>query len=249
FITRTQDSALRRGNKRAALQQFWTTTPRYPTATGGLGTTSVGTSPASVQSDGEDLWVANLGSSTVSQVHASNGKLLNTWTGANFAFGVLVAMGRVFVTGQTTPGKLYMIDPTGSGGPVTEVTNSGLGGFTDGIAFDGSRIWTANGSGSVSIVTPGMTLPWSVTTVSTGFTAPFGILFDGSNIWVTDQLANTLLKLDQNGAIIQTVNVGSQPQLPAFDGTNIWAPNGDNSVSVVRAATGTVVATLSGNGL
>src|SRR5215471_17893161 len=45
FITRTQDSALRRGNKRAALQQFWTTTPRYLSAAGGLGTTTVGIAP------------------------------------------------------------------------------------------------------------------------------------------------------------------------------------------------------------
>src|SRR5499433_836518 len=70
FITRTQDSSLRRGNKRAALQQFWTTTPRYLSASGGLGITTVGTSPILVQSDGEDLWVANFGG-TVSQVHAS----------------------------------------------------------------------------------------------------------------------------------------------------------------------------------
>src|SRR5215469_15643352 len=77
FITRTQDSALRRGNKRAALDQFWTTTPRYPSAAGGLGTTTVGNAPLSVKSDGEDLWVAN-GGGTVSQVQASNGKVLNT---------------------------------------------------------------------------------------------------------------------------------------------------------------------------
>src|SRR5262250_2948337 len=57
FITRTQDSALRRGSKRAALQQFWTTTPRYDSATGGLGATTVGINPFFVESDGEDLWV------------------------------------------------------------------------------------------------------------------------------------------------------------------------------------------------
>src|SRR5215469_315623 len=77
FITRTQDSALRRGSKRAALRQFWTTTPRYPSGDGGLGTTTVGNTPQLVQSDGEDLWVAN-GGGTVSQVQASNGKVLNT---------------------------------------------------------------------------------------------------------------------------------------------------------------------------
>src|SRR5262249_30837959 len=52
------------------------------------------------------------------------------------------------------------------------------------------------------------------------------------------------------GAILQTVNVGSIPRFPAFDGTNIWTPNaGGDTVTVVRAATGTVVATLTGNGL
>src|SRR6516225_4854021 len=71
FITRTQDSALRRGSSRAALQQFWTTMPRYTAADGGLGTTTVGILPLLVQSDGEDLWVANSSSNTVSQVHAS----------------------------------------------------------------------------------------------------------------------------------------------------------------------------------
>src|SRR5262249_13101086 len=141
------------------------------------------------------------------------------------------------------------INPTGVGGSVTEVTGSGLGGFPLGIAFDGSRIWTANLFGSVSIVTPGMTTPWSVTNVTNGFKEPEGILFDGSNIWVTDFNADTLLKLDGNGAIVQTVNVGVNPQFPAFDGTNIWVPALDNTVTVVRAATGAVVATLSGNGL
>src|SRR5215470_2847323 len=112
FITRTQDSALRRGSKRAALQQFWTTTPRYSSASGDLGTTTVGNAPNSVQSDGTDLWVANVGG-TVSRVRGSDGKLLDTWTGARLAFGVLVAMGKVVVGGSTEKGgELYMIDPT-----------------------------------------------------------------------------------------------------------------------------------------
>src|SRR5215470_3649279 len=151
FITRTQDSALRRGSKRAALRQFWTTTPRYPILSGGLGTTNVGSEPLFVESDGADLWVANISSNTVSRVRASDGKLLDTWTGATSAGGVLVAMGRVFVTAPTSPGNLYMIDPTQAGGAVTEVTNSGLGNSANSIAFDGSHIWTAN-LGSVSIV-------------------------------------------------------------------------------------------------
>jgi hypothetical protein len=78
---------------------------------------------------------------------------------------------------------------------------------------------------------------------------PFGILYDGSNIWITDQ-GGSLRKLDSNGAVLQTVTVGTSPNFPVFDGTNIWVPNfGSASVSVVRASNGAVLATLTGNGL
>lgn len=59
-------------------------------------------------------------------------------------------------------------------------------------SLDGSRIWTANGiGGSVSIVTPGATIPWTVTTVMTGFTSPNGFVFDGANVWVLSGPAAT----------------------------------------------------------
>lgn len=193
--------------------------------------------------------MANQSGNSVSRVRASDGKLLETWTGATGAYGVLVALGRVFVTGQTFPGQLYRIDPSQPAGAVTNVA-SNLGNQSAGIAFDGARIWTANFGGSVSIVTPGASLPWTVTTVTTGFTSPFGALYDGANIWVTDLTAGTLLKLDSSGAILQTVTVGTIPYFPIFDGANIWVPNQvSNSVSVVQASSGVVQTTLTGNGL
>ena len=239
FITRTQDSALRRGSLRAALNQW------APTFSSG-GMTTVGDGPISVQSDGADLWVANEFDDTVSRVRASDGKLLETWTAADGAWGVLVARGRIFVTGSVSPGKLYRIDPQQSAGDVTVVT-SNLGNDPHGITTDGDFIWTANSLASVSKVDPGN---GDVTTFTTGFNGPFGILYDGANIWVTDLSAGALLKLNSNGTIAQTVVVGSGPRHPIFDGTNIWVPNqSSNSVTVVRAATGTVLATLTGNGL
>jgi hypothetical protein len=148
-----------------------------------------------------------------------------------------------------------MIDPTQPAGAVTNLTSS-LGNNTTGLAFDGSRIWTANGGGSsISIVTLN---PISVTTVTTGFSIPVGILYDGSNIWVTDIGADTLLQLNPDGSIAQTINVGSAPNYPIFDGTNIWIPNSNaQSVTVVRVkdalgnslASAFVLATLTGNGL
>jgi hypothetical protein len=162
-------------------------------------------------------------------------------------------MGKVFVTGSDSPGRLYRIDPSQAAGAVTTVaSNLGIDPF--GIAFDGARLWTANPGpvpGSISIVTPGAAIPWTVTTVTAGFSEPVGILYDGANIWVTDDGPWTLLKLNSGGAILQTVSVGPVPYYPAFDGTNIWVPNagGPSSVSVVRASSGAVLATLTGNGL
>jgi hypothetical protein len=175
--------------------------------------------------------------------------VLETWTGATGAYGVLVAMGRVFVSGDSgTAGMLYAIDPSQSAGTAKTVTTS-LGRYPLGITFDGARIWTANGT-SISIVTPGTSLPWSTTTITTGFSSPVGIIYDGVNVWVTDSAAQTLLRLDSGGAVLQTVTAGNSPGFPTFDGTNVWVPNRNpDSVTVVRAATGVVIGTSTGNGL
>jgi hypothetical protein len=247
FISRTMDQSLRRGSQRTILEQNWTTQ-----GANNLALTDVGDGPRLVKSDGAHLWVANSNSDTVSRVLASDGRVLVTWTGADAATGVLCAMGKVFITGRTSPGSLYQIDPTQAAGPVTTLS-SALGAIPEGIAYDGQRIWTAN-SGSVSIITLN---PTTVTLVSIGFLDLNGIIYDGANMWVTDNdfasATDKLHKLNANGGILLSVNVGDNPRYPAFDGTNIWVPNNlSNTVSVVRAVgplAGTVLATLSGNGL
>jgi hypothetical protein len=247
FLSRSVDGVLKRGSRRAALERFWTTQDAIA-----LGIATVGANPSQLQSDGEDLWIANQGPGTVSRVHASSGKVLETWTGAISANSVLVTNWSVFVTASSNPnGKLYRIDPGQPAGAVTTVAIN-LGPGTHGIAYDGSRIWTANDNlGGVSIVTPGATIPWTVTTVTSGFNGPEGILYDGASIWTTDYGLGRLFKLGSNGAILQTVTVGGGPEFPVFDGTNIWVPNSNNpfSVSVVRTSNGAVLATLTGNGL
>src|SRR5262245_59614084 len=169
FLSRTVDGALKRGRRRAALNQFWA--PQNETV---LGLTTVGFGSNMPASDGADVWVPNFTSSSVSRVRASDGKLLETWTGTVNPFAALAAMGRIFVSGSTSTGKLYQIDPSQAAGAAVLVATPGNG--ATGLAFDGSRIWTANSSGSVSIVTPGATIPWTVTTVTAGFTSDRGLI-------------------------------------------------------------------------
>jgi hypothetical protein len=253
FLSRTVDKTLQRGSRRAAMRQLWSTHNGEVALT-----VTLAGSPRFVEFDGADIWVSQSQSGQVSRIQASDGRLLETWTGVDSsAVGLLIAMGRVFVLGQGT-GKLYRIDPSLPAGAATTVA-SGLPTSVFDIAFDGGRIWTTNLDSTVSIVTPSATLPWTVTTTG-AFQTAAGILYDGANIWVVDSnnfgrpegtvARGTISKLDASGAILQTITLGPVPQLPVFDGTNIWVPNSaDASVSLVRASTGSVLATLTENGM
>src|SRR5215475_1846827 len=53
FLSRTVDGVLKRGSRRAALDQFWTS--QNATV---LGATTVGAGPGLLASDGADIWVA-----------------------------------------------------------------------------------------------------------------------------------------------------------------------------------------------
>lgn len=238
FIAAGLDLSLAKSGRRAALDQWWTTAPHYDA---GLGLVSVGPGPQLLKGDGDHIWVADSGDGSVYRIRSSDGVLLGNWTGASGAYGVLVAMGRVFVTGNT--GNVYMINPA-STGSVTTLMN--LGSPTYGITFDGTSLWTAS-SGGVSSLTPGSTPgSWAVATYTTGFSSPFGALFDGTSVWVTDAGSNELLKLNSDGTIALVVPVGSGPGHPAFDGRNIWVPgDADSSLTVVRPSDGLVLQTFS----
>src|SRR4029453_5281907 len=146
FVSKGVNQAIARSSRRAALGQWWTTSTgsAFPLDGAGL-------APFGIASDGSDVWVASAGQ--VARLRGSDGRPLGVWTGVNGGAAVLSAMGRIFVTGNAMPGVLYMIDPTQSAGPATVVA-SNLGQHPLGLGFDGTRLWTANPGGSVSIITP-----------------------------------------------------------------------------------------------
>jgi YVTN family beta-propeller protein len=244
FITRTQDSALIRGSRRAALQQWWT-----PTEAAALRSVSV-FGAFDIVCDGPDLWVSGFAASgTVKRIRASDGQLLQTWTGANL-LGLIAAAGRIFVVAQTSPGKIYVINPEAPPGPVTVFEND-IGANPVQITYDGANLWTANFSGSISRVNVATVID---STFSAGFSLPNDILWDGSNLWVADAGDNKLKRIDQStGGVVESITVGTEPRNLLFDGTNIWVSNASSdSISIVRAVgalRGTVLTTLTGNGL
>lgn len=80
----------------------------------------------------------------------------------------------------------------------------------------------------------------------TAGTAPRGLAFDGSNIWVTNQTSNNVTKLRaSDGANLGTFPVGTGPIGIAFDGANMWVMNGGSSnLTKLRASDGANLGTI-----
>ena len=261
FVSKGINQAIARSSRRAALGQWWT---RADDQISQIGWTQVADYPGLPIADGADIWVPGQIPGEVSRVRASDGRLLETWTGAESALVALAAMGRIFIGSEDGNGTLFMIDPTQPAGDVTPVA-TGLGGGefgrTSSLAFDGSRIWTVQSDQivipippypltNVAIVTPGT---WNVQSIAEGFSEARAIVFDGTSMWVVDTGPPALLKLDSDGHVVQSVPIGDDNSYyvrPVFDGSNIWVPSGQtHTVTVIRAATGEVVATLSAPGV
>ncbi len=86
-------------------------------------------------------------------------------------------------------------------------------------------------------------LKWYPANLATSFKVgknPYGIAFDGANMWVTNNSDNTVSKLRaSDGATLGTFTVGDSPIGVAFDGANIWVVNSfPNTVSKLRASDG-----------
>jgi DNA-binding beta-propeller fold protein YncE len=234
FITRTQDSALRRGSQRAALKRWALPATEHLQSWGYLG-------QIRVASDGQDVWVTDPGT-----VYRLQGGYPMEHYDIPHPFALLVISERLIFVTETSPiNRLCEIDS----GSQTIKCDWPLDANPQSLTTDGTYIWTANrDGGSLSRVNLDSN---SVVNYHGGFITPIGILFDGTNIWVNDAGDGKLKKLDSNGNILQSISLnGGADGFPVYDGYNIWIPDySSSSVAVVRARDGLMLARLTGNGL
>ena len=75
---------------------------------------------------------------------------------------------------------------------------------------------------------------------------PFGMAFDGANLWVANNHGNSVTKFQaRDGAQLGTYPVGQFPEGVAFDGANVWVTNfGGNTVTKLRASGGAALGTF-----
>jgi len=74
---------------------------------------------------------------------------------------------------------------------------------------------------------------------------PVGIAFDGTNLWVANEGADTVTKLrSSDGSLVGTYPVGAKPVAIAYDGASVWVANsGSDNVTRLRASDGSLVGT------
>ncbi len=74
--------------------------------------------------------------------------------------------------------------------------------------------------------------------------APYGIVYDGENIWITNYSKNNITKLRASDGSLAGTYAVADPWAIAFDGANIWVTNyGSDTVTKLDASDGSLVGT------
>jgi YVTN family beta-propeller protein len=118
------------------------------------------------------------------------------------------------------------------------------------VTPDGSTIYVATGSGTVSVIdraTNTVTVSISISTRS-DMLVGLAVTPDGRKVYVANIDSNTVAVIDRaTNTVNATIAVGRAPQGVAVrpDGSTVYVANGaSNSVSVIATATNTVTATI-----
>jgi len=97
----------------------------------------VGNAPLGIAFDGANMWIANLGGSSVTKLRASDGAVLGTFGTPPSPYGVAFDGADIWVTGAPDMYELRASDGAILGLFSPPRTN------TTGVAFDGANIWVA----------------------------------------------------------------------------------------------------------
>jgi YVTN family beta-propeller protein len=218
---------------------------------------TVGAKPFGLAFDGSSVWVANSGSDSVSKVNPATGAMTQTaLTAGSIPFEVAFDGTNIWVTDNGS-GKVSKI-VAATGVKVADYNTSLVAPLATsgpvGVAFDGTNIWIANSTtgpaltptGRVSKINPATgAIIAEFPTSATANSGPVGVAFDGTNIWVTNNTAGTVSRIDRTtNAVTEfpTSNSSAEPWGVAFDGTSIWVANGvTNHVSKIDPVTGSIL--------
>ncbi|MHB8721409.1 MAG: Vgb family protein [Steroidobacteraceae bacterium] len=207
-----------------------------------LSTTGVGSAPLVMTFDGTNVWVTDYTSSDVAIVR-QDGVLIK-----------VISLPSANPEGIVFDGKYVWVANNGVGAnsvskfdaaTLNLVATYGTGLNPEGVAYDGANIWVTN-SYNNSVWKLDRDTGQQLAGYATGI-FPLAIAFDGKNMWIGNGTgvnigtpvpgSGSLTKIRAaDGANLGTFTVGDHVRGLVYDGTSIWACNGnDNTISRLRA--------------
>lgn len=150
----------------------------------------VGTNPIGVAYDGSTIWVANSGSDNVTRINPVTATAVNPPIAVGDVPYDIAHDGTMIWVTNLVGGALSRIDPvSGTAGPIA-VGGSNL----TRLAYDGDDLWITRGvTNDVIRVDPASGAPVGAP-IPVG-ASPYGIVFDGTNLWVANSDADTVSKV------------------------------------------------------
>ena len=226
---------------------------------------------SALAADGPDIWVANNGNSSLTELNASTGAWVRTLSGSRLGLDYptqIAAYGNyLWVVNQSEqPNAAWtLIQLNAATGTRLRTLKWDGTASLGGIALDGGELWvTGDGFGHVTELNASTgAVIRVVSSLDFDFDTPDTIAADGPDIWVANQNGNSgkdsVTELDAaTGKILRTIPYDALPD-PGFiyaDGAHIWVASsndGDSSgpavcgsVTELDADTGAVLRVLEG---
>ena len=198
-------------------------TPAPQTPTPPVQTFSVGEIPRGLIFDGRFIWVAAMGSDSVSKLDL-DGRLAGSFPAGLLPQDLAFDGSHLWVA--NADGRVTKLSTNG------ETTGSfEVGKLLSSITHDGRFIWAADTLGDA--VTK-LNLDGSVIGTYPVGNQPQDLLHDGQNLWVTNLGGDSIMKLNDQGDVILTVPV-EQPKALAYDSQDLWVIN--SGVSQIPGST------------
>jgi len=205
-----------------------------------LATIPLGGTPLGLAYDGANIWVANTGLNTLHKINIAD----PSKSPPPFTYDDLGAPYQLAFDGTDIWVACFqsntVLQIRASDG--TKVNSFKMKIHPTGLAFDGECIWAVDSGEPNGITGEVRVLAGSSAKCrfagrhwDTGWANPYGIVYDGTNIWVGNEDGNNVVVFDgvTGKGIIKTIPVGTYPRYLAFDGAFIWVANQD-SVSVSK---------------
>jgi len=204
------------------------------------GRVKVGDRPCGLAVGAGAVWINGFGTNSVERVDPASLKLVEHIRVGNAPFDVLFADGSVWTTNGMDK-NVMRIDPATNRVAATIP----LGQAAAGLGFAAGSVWVGtNSSDIVYRIDPASD---DVTAIATGKSWPAWLSTRDDQVWVGSINDDVALRIDPaTNRVADVVKVGADPVDGAVDSRGlVWIPNrGSNSVSIIDAASATVVTKL-----